>query len=375
MIILILLLLAGIAYVTQRGGEQSPSPHRTDAEPAERGDNTRVGEEVPETEGGPGPIPDGAISVYFSNAYGGDPAVGRDDPANIDRVLAREIARAGRTLDCALFELESARLADQLIAAHDRGVVVRIVAEDDYIGNPEMMRVIAAGIPVVTDGRSASMHNKFLVIDAERVWTGSMNLTDNDAWRNNNNAVLIRSHELAKNFTVEFEEMFSDSAFGPRSPSNTPHSLITLPAADIYTYFSPEDDVRSKVVRFLRLAKRRIRFMSFSFTDDEIGARMIAAHEEGVDVEGVVETRGALLKSGELTRMLAAGIPVATDGNRYILHHKVIVVDGTWTILGSYNFSANAAESNDENLLIIKSPAVAALYEAEYERVAAMVAR
>ena len=115
--------------------------------------------------------------------------------------------------------------------------------------------------------------------------------------------------------------------------------------------------------------------MSFSFTDDEIGARMIAAHEEGVDVEGVVETRGALLESGELTRMIAAGIPVATDGNRFILHHKVIVVDGTWTILGSYNFSANAAESNDENLLIIKSPAVAALYEAEYARVAAMVTR
>jgi phosphatidylserine/phosphatidylglycerophosphate/cardiolipin synthase-like enzyme len=365
--LLLLLLIAGIAYYANRVRNRDDAPDRHDA--------STDREEVAETGGEGGPVPGGAIAVYFSNAYTGDPAVGRDDPTNIDRVLAREIARAERTLDCALFELESARLAEQLIAAHNRGVVVRIVAEEDYIGNPEMMRVIAAGIPVMADGRSASMHNKFIVIDADRVWTGSMNLTDNDAWRNNNNAVLIRSRELAENFRAEFDEMYSDSAFGPRSPSNTPHSLVTLPDADIYTYFSPEDDVRSKVIRFLRLAKRKIRFMSFSFTDDEIGARMIAAHEQGVDVEGVVETRGALLESGELTRMIAAGIPVATDGNRFILHHKVIVVDGTWTILGSYNFSANAAESNDENLLIIKSPAVAALYEAEYERVAAMVTR
>ncbi|MER3421163.1 MAG: hypothetical protein C4290_11860 [Chloroflexota bacterium] len=38
-------------------------------------------------------------------------------------------------------------------------------------------------------------------------------------------------------------------------------------------------------------------------------------------------------------------------------------------IVGSFNFTRNAAEDNDENLLIVDSPAVAAQFLAEFCRV------
>ena len=44
------------------------------------------------------------------------------------------------------------------------------------------------------------------------------------------------------------------------------------------------------------------------------------------------------------------------------MHNKVMIIDGKVVITGSYNFSENA-ELNDENMLIIESPAVAAAYD------------
>ena len=41
------------------------------------------------------------------------------------------------------------------------------------------------------------------------------------------------------------------------------------------------------------------------------------------------------------------------------MHNKVMIIDDRIVITGSYNFSGNA-ESNDENMLILESGAVAA---------------
>ncbi len=332
--------------------------------------------DVPKTDSQAPAVTGGAlpkeIEVYFSNTYANNPSIGQKDALNIDRQLARFIGSARSTLDCAFFELESQRVADALIAAHLRGVKVRLVGDSDYEKNPEMHAVIAAGIPVVFDGRSALMHNKFAVADGASVWTGSFNATDNCAFRNNNNAVVIHSREFARNYRVEFAEMFERGEFGPTSTANTPNSLVKVGGADIYTYFSPEDDLPPKIIRFIRAAKRSVHFMAFSFTDSQIGDAMIARLNDGVEVEGVIEKRGAEGKGGEFPRLQKAGVKVLKDGNSYVMHHKVIIIDGLWTITGSYNFSASGARSNDENVVVIKSEAVAKKFESEYQRVKKM---
>jgi len=51
------------------------------------------------------------------------------------------------------------------------------------------------------------------------------------------------------------------------------------------------------------------------------------------------------------------------------MHHKVFVVDDQVVILGSYNFTGNAEEENDENVLIIHDPEVARAFLEEFDRV------
>ena len=51
-----------------------------------------------------------------------------------------------------------------------------------------------------------------------------------------------------------------------------------------------------------------------------------------------------------------------------MLHHKVIILDDSTVILGSFNFSSNATDSNDENLVIIHDAGIAGQYVTEYNR-------
>jgi len=63
------------------------------------------------------------------------------------------------------------------------------------------------------------------------------------------------------------------------------------------------------------------------------------------------------------------GLDVLQDGNPYLMHHKVFIIDGQTVILGSFNFSQNAETENDENLLIIDDARIAQAFSAEFQKV------
>jgi phosphatidylserine/phosphatidylglycerophosphate/cardiolipin synthase-like enzyme len=314
------------------------------------------------------------IQVYFTAPkYPNDQA---DHKGGLDEILAADIETAESTVDVAAYELDLESVGRALVAAHERGVQVRFVTDSDNVDERAVRQLVQAGIPVVEDDRGAIMHNKFVVIDSEVVWTGSWNLTENGTYRNNNNAVRIVSAALAENYTTEFEEMFVDRAFGPTSASDTPHPevLIARPGIGepvrIDNYFAPEDGVLDRILELVEGAGESIRFMAFSFTDDRLGEALKQQSKAGIEIQGVFEARGSDTEYSEYGRLSRARPPldVLTDGNPYILHHKVMIVDDKIVILGSFNFSESANELNDENVLIIYDDDVAALYRAEFER-------
>jgi len=50
------------------------------------------------------------------------------------------------------------------------------------------------------------------------------------------------------------------------------------------------------------------------------------------------------------------------------LHDKVIIIDNAIVATGSFNYSSNADESNEENLVIVDNPEIAALYLQEFDK-------
>jgi len=167
------------------------------------------------------PSDDSWYRLYFTNPSDKDDKDNRPEESIDDYVVA-SIASAARTVDAATYEFDLPSMAGALIDAHNRGLVVRLVTDTDSMEEEEVRRLIEAGVEVVDDQRSAIMHDKFVVVDGALVWTGSMNLTTSDTYRNNNNLLRIESAELAQAYLREFDEMFVDDMFGPESPRGWP---------------------------------------------------------------------------------------------------------------------------------------------------------
>jgi len=197
-----------------------------------------------------------------------------------------------------------------------------------------------------------------------------MNFTVNGAYRNNNNLIHIRSMKLAENFAIEFEKMFVQDMFGDDVIARAPNPNLTVDGITIETHFSPDDGVAEHIIDTIRNAEERIYFLAFSFTSDPLAESLLERTAADVDVAGVFEESQYISNTGtEFDKLLDAGLDVRLDGNERNMHHKVFVVDGEIVITGSYNFSRSAEDRNDENVLIIYSPELAARYLAEFERV------
>ena len=67
------------------------------------------------------------------------------------------------------------------------------------------------------------------------------------------------------------------------------------------------------------------------------------------------------------TYLTNVGIPVWVDTKVAIAHNKVMVIDATMVITGSFNFTAAAQSHNAENLLVLDDPEMATPYKANWE--------
>ncbi len=319
------------------------------------------------------PVPAGPVTGQWYRLYFTSPAqTASATSGGIPDEVAASIDAATQSVDVAVYEFDLPRLAQALIRAQQRGLAVRLVTDTDTLGEETIQSLKAAGVPVVDDGRQAIMHDKFVVLDRAQVWTGSMNFTRNDAYRNNNSFMLIQSPRLAANYTREFEEMFASRQFGPNSPANTPYPVIDLQGTRLETLFSPDDGVARRLLQVLEGAQRSIDFMAFAFTRQDFAEALLARSDAGVRVRGVFETRQIAAGADQAWVLLTQGglaSNVRQDGNPYMLHSKVFIVDEAIVVMGSYNFSRNAEERNDENVLIIHNPEIAAAYLQEWQRV------
>lgn len=312
--------------------------------------------------------------VYFS-----DP-VSLNDPNNLAGTIPEKLIElindAQRSIHIAAFEFDLTPVAEALIAAHQRGVEVRWVTDDEFglgadedAGHGQFAMLRQAGIEVRDDGRSALMHNKFIIFDGRTVWTGSTNLTHNGSFRNNNNVLVIRSPRLAEMYEREFAEMWEDRRFGPRSPSTLDDQSTRLNGTPVQVIFAPEDKAIDQLISLVANAQESIRFMAFSFTHAELGAAVRERMEAGVDVQGIFELRGSQTEFSQLRPLYCVNrLAMRQDGNPGTFHHKVIIIDNKTVITGSLNFSNSANNSNDENVLVVTNPAIATHYLQEFER-------
>ena len=357
-VIIAILAMIGGYFGLDLLGEGEPSPNR--------GSGSGAPPVLSEPEiSGPDDI---WYEVYFTNPTCPDEEL---RSGGVDEVIADDLSFAEVQIDIAAFDLDSEPIIEALIAARKREVNVRVVVDDEHTPASTINRLRRNGMSVVVDGRSALMHNKFILIDGRFLWTGSMNFASNGVFCNNNNVVRIDSPRLVSNYMAEMDEMYFDRVFGPKSPENTQFTF-QVNGVEIENYFAAEDELAPIIGRVIARADSEILFLAFSFTSDDIGEQLMERAEAGVKIRGVFETTGATSRYSYYNELIDAALPnidVRRDGNPRIMHHKVFILDGKTTVFGSYNFTGNANDSNDENILIVHDEEFAQFFIEEFEAV------
>lgn len=272
-----------------------------------------------------------------------------------------------------------------------------------------------AGIPILddtADGTKGSglMHHKFMIVDGKISLVASNNFTlsgihgDLEAPNtrgNANNLVTIRNSELASIFQEEFDLMWGDgvgkkpdSVFGVKK-GNRMFPPILVGESAVSVHFSPlsktqswQDSSNGFIGEQLAKAETSVNFALFVFSEQKIADILAKGYEREVNINGLIEPSFAYRYYSEGLDMLGValarnckfeknnnpweaaistvGIPQLPEGD--LLHHKFAVVDEKVVITGSHNWSASANYQNDETVLVIENPTVAAHYQREFER-------
>jgi phosphatidylserine/phosphatidylglycerophosphate/cardiolipin synthase-like enzyme len=132
-------------------------------------------------------------------------------------------------------------------------------------------------------------------------------------------------------------------------------------------YFSPGADLTAAVVEAIDGAKESVLVQAYSFTSKPIADALMRAHGRGVNVEVTIEKVRQIEKGSMVSPLREAGISVFTDDKHRAAHNKVMVIDETTVVTGSFNFS-EGGRGNAENMLVIKDKRLAKHYKANWER-------
>jgi cardiolipin synthase len=101
---------------------------------------------------------------------------------------------------------------------------------------------------------------------------------------------------------------------------------------------------------------------------------LVAAHKRGVAVKVILERRDeqqrASVNNEKTGTMLSReGVEVVYDPATVTTHTKMLIVDGTISVVGSTNWTYSALEKNHEVSVLIRSPEVARNLQDYFQRV------
>ena len=226
-------------------------------------------------------------------------------------------------------------------------------------------------------------HRKLLVIDGEYGFIGGVGISDQwagdadqpDHWRDTQ--YLVRGPVVA-----QMQQAFMDNWMQTRG--------CVLHGDDYFPHIQPEgrytaqafqssssegaDSARLMFLLSIAAARKSIRIANAYFIpDDLVVSTLIEARERGVEVEVIVP--GPLIDQrvvrfvgrARWKRMLESGIRFY----EYVparLHCKYMIVDGSWTCVGSCNFDNRSLRLNEEANLNILDKEFAKEHLAVFER-------
>jgi len=123
-------------------------------------------------------------------------------PSGCGKVIADLISKANESIYVQAYGITSTAIVNELISARGRGVKVRVLLDKSNLQDKySKMRLLReAGIDVSIDKVAGIAHNKVIIIDLQKVVTGSFNFTKSADSRNAENVIIVNDKKIAKRY-------------------------------------------------------------------------------------------------------------------------------------------------------------------------------
>ncbi len=124
--------------------------------------------------------------------------------------IQRQLRTCQKTADICVFTITDNHVSREILEAHQRGVIVRIISDDDKSldRGSDLRKLEAEGVQVRTDASEHHMHHKFAVFDRRIVLTGSYNWTRSAADHNRENVLVVKDATTSEAYLRVFETLW-----------------------------------------------------------------------------------------------------------------------------------------------------------------------
>jgi phosphatidylserine/phosphatidylglycerophosphate/cardiolipin synthase-like enzyme len=343
-------------------------------------------------------------------AYVGPQGLGAAD--DLEAVIVDFIGGARKRLDIAVQELDSEVIARAILAASWRGVRVTLFLEQDYLrtvlkrdtkGVPlaptpksgetpaqalervqwdqdetdlaENRRILAAllrsDVEVRGDFNPKIFHQKFILRDYfdgkatkpgnPALLTGSANFTVTDTHVNLNHVFVFHSAYVSGQYELEFLQL-RHGLFGRGLHGDVP-ATYDLGGVPVKVLFAPDHTPELEIMKQMLKGSKEVVFAIFTFAGSSgIDDTMLALAGGGTKIRGVLDPTQAAHDWAAPKTMVHSNIKLfvprksGTFATLRKLHHKLMVIDESIVVAGSFNYTQPANDYNDENLFVIGSP-------------------
>jgi phosphatidylserine/phosphatidylglycerophosphate/cardiolipin synthase-like enzyme len=281
--------------------------------------------------------------------------------ATIFQAVTKTIGGAGQRVWVEMYEFDRPDLIALLIAAHRKGLDVRVITDPSVsVSRPTRDELVAAGVPAryyPIDTRIYQIdHVKLLLTESSALVAGMNWGTNSD--RNHDYGLLSTDPTWISRLGVIFAQDWSLAGGNP-----DPRPDMGGPIGQT----APGEGIRSLLNRGIEGARTQIRCEVFVLTDQDLIARLAAAERRGVDVRILLDPNQSVNQAG-YQELVGAGVGVRwyPIPRGALIHAKIGLFDST-LVLGSANWSKSGLSANHELDVETQQPALTGAYATRFE--------
>lgn len=132
--------------------------------------------------------------------------------------------------------------------------------------------------------------------------------------------------------------------------------------------FSTRDACAERICAMIQGSKQKMDLCVFTITDNRLTEAVVKAHQRGLKVRLITDDLKSEDLGSDIEQIAASGVPVKIETSPFHMHHKFAIFDEKTVITGSYNWTRNAANENQENVLVTHDERIVRPFAGEFER-------